>query len=65
MRKGTQALSRIPTSKRGEVLMMKWMGFIDRQARPSTADQDAYNNIFVDQLSPSHAEIMRQLFPDP
>ena len=48
MRIATQALSRVPISKRGEVLVMKRMGFIDRQTRPSTVSQDAYDSIFVD-----------------
>ena len=60
-----QALSRIPASKRGEVLVMKRMGYLDGQTRPSTVSQDAYDSIFVDQLNPSHAEAMRQLFLDP
>jgi hypothetical protein len=45
--------------------MMKWMGFIDDEMRPSTTSMDAYDSILVDQLNPSHAEAMRQLFPDP
>jgi len=60
-----QALSHVPASKRGEVLVIKRMGYLNGQARPSTASKDAYNSIFVDQLNPSHAEAMRQLFPDP
>jgi hypothetical protein len=43
-----QPFSRVPASKRGEVLMMKWMGFIDGQTRPSTEATNAYDNIFVD-----------------
>ena len=56
-----QALSRVPASKRGEVLVMKRMGYLDGQTRLSTASKDAYD-IFVDQLNPSHTEAMRQLF---
>jgi hypothetical protein len=37
---------------------MKQMSFIKGQARPSTAAQNAYESIFVDQLNPSHAETM-------
>jgi hypothetical protein len=44
---------------------MKRMGYLDGQTRPSTTSEDAYDSIFVDQLNPSHAEAMRQLFPDP
>ena len=53
-----QVLSRVPASKRGEVLMMKRMGFIDGQTRPSTEAKNAYDSIFVDQLNPSQAEAM-------
>jgi hypothetical protein len=60
-----QALSRVPASKRGEVLVMKQMGFVDGQTRHSTTTQNAYDIIFVNQLNPSHAEAMRQLFLDP
>jgi hypothetical protein len=34
------------------------MGYLDGQTRPSTASKDPYDNIFVDQLNPSHAEAM-------
>jgi hypothetical protein len=60
-----QALSRVPASKRGEVLVMKQMGFLDGQTRTSTTSQNANNNIFVDQLNPSHVEAMQQLFSNP
>ncbi|CAD6259814.1 unnamed protein product [Miscanthus lutarioriparius] len=53
-----QPLSRVLASKRGEVLMMKRMGFLDGQTRPSTTVVDAYDSIFVDQLNPSYAEAM-------
>ena len=43
-----QVLSRVPASKRGEVLMMKRMGFLDGQTRLSTATVDGYNSSFVD-----------------
>ena len=51
-----QALSRVQASKRGEVLVMKQMGYLDGQTRPSITSKDAYDSIFVDQLNPSHAE---------
>jgi hypothetical protein len=47
------------------MLMMKQMGFIDGQTRPCTEAMNAYDNVFVDQLNLSHAEVIRQLFPDP
>lgn len=59
-----QALSRVPAAKRGEVLVMQWLGMLDGQTRPSTSVKNTYNNIFMDQLNPSHTEAMRQLFPE-
>jgi hypothetical protein len=44
---------------------MKQMGFLDGQTRTSTTSQNANNNIFVDQLNPSHVEAMQQLFSNP
>ena len=38
-RTAAQALSRVPASKRGEVLVMKRMGYLDGQTRPSTASR--------------------------
>ena len=57
-----QAFSHVPASKRGDVLVMKRMGLLDGQT--TTTAKNAYDSIFVDQLSPSHAETKRQLFPD-
>ena len=47
-----QPLSHVPASKRGQVLVMKRMGYLDGQMRPLTASKDAYDSIFVDQLNP-------------
>jgi hypothetical protein len=44
---------------------MKRMGLLDGQMKPTTTDKNAYDSISVDQLNPSHAEAMQQLFPDP
>jgi len=41
------------------------MGLLDGQMKPTTTDKNAYDSISVDQLNPSHAEAMQQLFPDP
>lgn len=59
-----QPLSRVPTSKRGEILVIKRLGFLQEQARPTPTGTDAYNSTFVDRLNPSHEEAMRELFPD-
>jgi len=57
-----QPLSRVPASKRGEILVMKLMGMMEDRAKPSTASKQVYDSILVDQLSESHAEAMRELF---
>ena len=42
---------------------MKRMGMLDRQM--TMVAKNIYDSIFVGQLNPSHAEAMRELFPDP
>jgi len=42
---------------------MKRMGMLDRQT--ITVAKNVYDSLFVDQLYPSHAEAMRELFSDP
>jgi hypothetical protein len=42
--------------------MMKRVGMLDGQTKPSMAVKNAYDVIFVDQLNPSHVEAMRQPF---
>ena len=49
-----EALSCVPTSKQGEVLVMKRMGLLDGQT--TTTAKNAYDSIFIDQLNPSHAK---------
>ena len=43
---------------RGEVLVMKRLGMLNEQTKPSVAVKNAYDRIFVDQLNPSHAKAM-------
>jgi hypothetical protein len=61
-RTAIQALSRVPSSKRGEALVMKRMGILDGQM--TTTAKNAYDSTFINQLNPLYAEAMRQLFPD-
>jgi len=42
---------------------MKRLGMLEEQQKPSTANQQVYDRIFVDDLNPSHAEAMKELFP--
>ena len=51
-------MSRVPASKRGEILVMKRLSFLHEQVRPMSTATKAYDSIFVDKLNPSHAEAM-------
>ena len=57
-------MSRVPTSKRGEILVMKRLGFLHEQARPTSTATEAYDSIFVGKLNRAHTEAMRELFLD-
>jgi hypothetical protein len=57
-----QPLSKVPVAKRGEVLVMQRLGLI--QARPTEAEKQEYEDMFVGNLGSSHAEAIRELFPD-
>lgn len=56
-----QALSRVPASKRGEILVMKRLGMIDNQSGPTESAQRDYNSMFVDKLNPSHEDAFKEL----
>jgi hypothetical protein len=45
-----QALSRVPTSKRSELLVMKRLGFLDGQPRPSSTVMKDYDSIIIEEL---------------
>lgn len=59
-----QPLSKVPASKRGEILIMKCLGLHQDPPHQTTAAKEVYNSIFIDQLSSSHAEAMHELFPE-
>lgn len=60
-----QPLSRVPVSKRGEFLVMKRLGYLGSADRETNEAKQAYDRIFTNKLSASHAEALRVLFPDP
>ena len=62
-RLAAQSLSRVPASKRGEVLIMKHMGYIEGPSAPSTSEVEAFDSLFDGNLTASEAEAMDALFP--
>lgn len=57
-----QPLSKVPVARQGEVLVMQRLSLI--QARPMEVAKQEYADMFVGNLGSSHAEAMRELFPD-
>ena len=55
-------MSHIPTSKRGEVLLMKRMGIAPLAAPVSSASKGAYDAIFPGNLTSSQVEALDELF---
>jgi hypothetical protein len=60
-RLAAQSLSRVPTYRRGEVLIMQRMGYIKGPSVPSASELEAFDNIFNGNLTASNVEA---LFPD-
>ena len=58
-----QPLMHIPTSKRGEVLLMRRMGFAPPAAPISSASKRAYDDFFVRNLTSSEVKAMDELSP--
>ena len=52
----------IPTSKRGEVLLMRRMGFAPPAAPISSASKRAYDDFFARNLTSSEVEALDVLF---
>lgn len=57
-------LSKVPVVKRGEILVMQRLGLTRGRATPSKSAHSEYDSMFVDKLSNSHEEAMRELFPE-
>jgi hypothetical protein len=58
-----QQMGHIPVSKRGEVLLMKKMRFLEPSAPPSSAAKHSYVSYFKGDLSAADVEALDDLFP--
>lgn len=58
-----QKLGHIPASKRGEVLLMKKMGFAPPQAAPSSAAKKSFDALFTANLSDNDVAAFDDMFP--
>ena len=56
-------LAHIPTSKRGEVLLMQRMGIVLPAPPVSSVSKETYDAIFAGNLTPSHVAALDELFP--
>jgi hypothetical protein len=56
-------MDHIPTSKRGEVLLMRKMGFLEPSAPPSSAAKHSYESFFEADISDADAEALDAIFP--
>jgi len=63
MRLAAQSLSRVPASKRGEVLIMQRMGYTRHLSAPSALELEAFDRLFDGNLTVSKAEALDKLFP--
>jgi hypothetical protein len=58
-----QRMDHIPTSKRGEVLLMRKMEFLEPSAPPSSAAKDSYESFFAGDITEADAKTLDSLFP--
>ena len=63
-RLAVQSLSRVPASKRGEVLIIQRMCYTSGPSAPSVLELEAFDKIFDDNLIASNVEALDMLFPD-
>ena len=63
IRIAAQPLAHIPISKRGEVLLMRRMGFAPPAGPISSASKRAYDDFFVRNWTSSEVEALDELFP--
>ena len=57
------SLSRVPPSKRGEVLIMHHMSYTRDPSVPSASELEAFDRLFDCNLTASEAETLDELFP--
>ena len=62
-RLAAQSLSRVPASKRGEVLIMQRMGYTRHLSAPSASELEAFDTLFDDNLTASEVEALDELVP--
>jgi hypothetical protein len=55
-------MDHIPTSKPGEVLLMRKIGFLEPSAPPSSAAKDSYDSFFAGDITEADAEALDSLF---
>ena len=58
-----QSLSRVPASKRGEVLIMQRMCYTKDLSAPSASELEIFDRVFDGNLIASEAEALDELFP--
>jgi len=59
----SQSLANVPAAKRGEIVVMRRLGFIDDKAPATASSMKAYNEIHRGRLRSNHIEAMNELFP--
>ena len=62
-RLAAQSLSRVPASKRGEVLIMQRMSYIKGPSAPSASELEAFDKLFDSNMTASNAKALDALFP--
>jgi hypothetical protein len=63
-RLAAQSLSRVPASKRGEVLIMQRIGYTKGPSASSASELEAFDKVFDDNLTASNVEALDALFSD-
>jgi hypothetical protein len=57
-------MDHIPTSKRGEVLLVRIMGvLLPTNAAPTSASRRSYQSVFHDELSKTDVDAFNEIFP--
>jgi hypothetical protein len=56
-------MDHIPASKRGEVLLMRKMGFLEPSTPPSSAAKHSYESFFEADIPDADAEALDAIFP--
>jgi hypothetical protein len=62
-RLAAESLSRVPASKREEMLIMQRIGYTKGPSAPSASELEAFDKLFDGNLFASNAEAMDALFP--